>query len=204
MDQSNQQFILISYFPFIKLDHQICTIAEPNFLQTLLDNTIGSEVRGVAWVQSETISPILIIDRATELVEHLQSWSDQEIQNKFVFKHLWYNNVYALALIPKVEESTNRWKINFQLQFKYPPPPDLEFTVLFHPIQFISNSKADTYLKIRHLIKDITNIGFINSRDWDPSNPEKSLDKSIIIKNIVVDNSDNHLSFMKGLIDDNQ
>lgn len=208
MNLSDQnQVILISYFPFIKLDQQIINMVNPDFFQTLLGNTTDSKVRGVIWAQSELekVSPILIIDRATELVEHLQSWSDQKVQNKFVFKHLWYKNIYALALIPKIEESITRWKINFQLQFGYPSPSDLEFKVLFYPIQFISGSKADTYLKIKHLIGDTTiNIGFINSHDWDPSNPEKSLDKSITIENITVDNSDDHLSFMKDLIKDNQ
>lgn len=107
---------------------------------------------------------------------------------------------YAIALIPNIQRSVERWKIAYQLQTGFPPPTkDTEFQAFFQPVEF-SSQNGDTFNKIKHQMQPITEVGFLDPKDFQMDS-ELNPNAINFIQNIPTTNSDNFcIDFLKQLI----
>lgn len=170
--------VLLSYVPLLYAPPQMVMQELQNNEATALAEYIDElQVQGSAigclWANHDgKASPVFIYDDAREIVEHLKGWTENEVTKWFRYRIREKNGKYLIALFPNFEKSVNRWRMNFQLVYGYPPPKDIKFNIFFKPLYFISGSD-----NMFDVIKDELNpefrIGFIDRKNVDFENPER-------------------------------
>ena len=179
-----ESVVLLSYIPLLYAPSQMVMQElqsnDAKALTEYIDNLdVTCAATGCLWANHDgKAAPVFIYDNAQEIVDHLEAWTENEVTKWFRYKISAKDGKYLICLFPNVEKSVERWRMNFQLVYGYPPPKDMKFHIFFKPLYFTSGSK-----NMFDLIKDELDpefrIGFINKVDIDLENPENMDEESI-------------------------
>jgi hypothetical protein len=167
---------LISYIPLLWTppNHMVIDELTPDNIddfEAFLNNRHGGNAIACIWVHYEGHpSPVFAYEEATEIVEHLKVWTEDAVTDWFKVCIHEKGEKYTITLMPNVEKSVERWKMNFQLVHKFPPPKDMKYHILFKPLHFVSGAST-TYHLIKADMADSPYVGFINMNDVDIENP---------------------------------
>jgi len=104
--------ILIGYIPLL---YPSTTPGEYLGADQIPDFSISSEVhvRGVAWMadnQLTQVMPTFILEQAEAVFKHLEHWCEGDY-SRFKLHAVQKDNGYAIALIPSVEKSIQRFRL---------------------------------------------------------------------------------------------
>ena len=184
---SKQNHILISYFPFLEgiAGHQYST-DDIKQIDRILDNSKVPIINGIAWVyypfdKQETVIPVLVVDRAKELADHLVLWAENEIERRFDLFIDDRPEGYVLALMPNINESVKRYKLARLMMYEE-IIQDNDFQVLFGVLGTIC--KNGTYKAIKDKLLKKTYIGFVGPNDLDEDQNSISIVGPVGIKDV--------------------
>jgi len=173
-----EKAILFSYIPLL--------YAPPEaMMQELTNNNIEAvaafmeglrdgNAAACLWTEYEgQPAPVFLYPDAHDIAEHLELWTEGKPTQWFTTHLQVKNGKYLIILMPQVDRSVERWKINFQLIYKYPPPSDMKFEVFFKPLYFVSGSQ-NVFEIVEDRITHCPYIGFMDVDSFDLDNPENT------------------------------
>lgn len=154
--------VLVSYVPLLRgLPGQLVEAAE---LAPLLDTKVG-HVEAVVWTLGDEgeISPIFAMDRADEVFEHIVEWSEGAPATWFKLYVDENEDEYALALVPDVQRSLDRFLLARALLTGADASSHDEVRVVFRPLLF-RGPKSDVSRRALPLLSEAVTVGFLDVR----------------------------------------
>jgi hypothetical protein len=176
---AKNHYLIVSYMPRLVADpRRLLTREDLVKLLPEWEKQSGGEAMACLWgAKDGHAHPILMINHAQSLIDHLTTWAEGVPQRWFNL-HIYYSakyDRYAVALIPKLEMSIERHKLQHKLNTGADLPKNATFSLLFMPIKFTSRPKPATFLKLRHMIDKKATLAFVEGEGLD----EKTLGKNI-------------------------
>lgn len=172
---------LIHYSDFVKTPGEQIELGEENGIKEILEKLYAidtPQIQGVLWAhhpfedaespEDNDVIPIFIIDRANEIVDHLEQWMEND-NDRFSLHFEGRDNGYAIVLFPNPLKSVDRWK-QARLTYHEEFVMDKEFTVLFQTLG-VCCPNGKTYELIKDKLKSPVRLGFIDSKDVSLENP---------------------------------
>jgi hypothetical protein len=107
--------------------------------------------------------PIFVLDEAEQIFNHIVDWSEGSPTSWFNFHILSREKDYAIALIPKVEKSVERYKLAWELKNGEPIAQGMDYQILYKGVYFSSEPGAvsTTFKTVQPLLKPNVKIGFV-------------------------------------------
>ena len=174
--------ILISYVPLmlgeagVTFDNSLVG----KELAEFLDHLPSGEIHACIWMMKDDKPfPIFVIQDMDDIVDHMLIWSEDKPVNWFELKIASNAEKYAIALAPSLPKSIERWRLAYQLRVGYPPPKNVEYKVLFRPLNFTSGGGSSAYFQIKDKIGKELRIGFIDLKNVDRNNPNNIKDEDV-------------------------
>lgn len=172
-------YIVVSYVPLLRGAPGLTMAPQgaAKLLESVSDADTG-HVEAIVWAQddSEVPWPVLVLERADEVFEHLVEWSEGSPATWFKLAWLAGDGEYALALFPRVDKSVERYKLAHRLGTGQEIPADARFQVVFRPILFRGPESALSREMLQGLPACVR-VGFLSRRELpstlaeiDPSN----------------------------------
>jgi hypothetical protein len=168
---------LFSYFPLFNyngLEPGSELAAEPDRLADLIETMLSAydgHPVGIVWgldTEDNIYTPIIIIPRAKELVDHMKEWSESKVGERFrVILSRLERGGYGLMVAPILHCSINRWiSARFLYQEQLFPKDDHRFMVLFRPILATSES-CEAFSHAEPHLGDSIRIGLCDANGFD-------------------------------------
>lgn len=111
-------------------------------LTTFLDELPSGWIQGCLWALDEdAVFVNFVIDDAKKIASHLVEWSEYVPEEWFQVEIAETDDGYALALMPSIEKSIERVRIQAQLRYGYPLPTNKTHVVL-RPLHFGTSTKT--------------------------------------------------------------
>lgn len=155
---------MISYVPLLRPDNRYID-AKDEMTKTLKDlDNVDNFADGLAWTTDN--EPVFIMKNAKAIAEHIEEWSEYEVDKWFTLQ--WYRNEkgYVICLMPNVKMTVDRYKTTYKL-LNGVDLPDAKLTVVFKPIIFRCKD-TNTFDKVN---PTKIRIGFIDPEAVDTSEP---------------------------------
>lgn len=114
--------------------------------------------------------PVLVFEDMRAVVDHLEWWAEGKPAEWLELKIVRRGGKYAVALIPRVKRSIERWGVAYQLRTGFPPPETTKYNVIFRALHFVSGSK-NTFDSVADSLGPETEVGFVDLADIDRENP---------------------------------
>jgi len=136
---SDQKMIVISYVPL--LYKEAGNLYRDNMIEEIakeVDQSNSGRADGVAWTfEDGKSSPTLIMNKATEIAQHLKAWAENNPSEWFTFHYMKENGKYAIVLMPNIRASVERHGKTMKdlVGVDYNNP---NVSVVFRPIHFVS------------------------------------------------------------------
>jgi hypothetical protein len=123
-------------------------------------------VHGIAWLkypdpESETVIPVFIMDDGLAVAQHMSEWIDGD-SDRFTLMAQQYGGGYAIALVPDPQKSIARWKAARHL-YHGETVENEDFIVCYRQIGVFC--PGDRFAQLATLIRDYTDVGFVNKSD---------------------------------------
>ncbi len=161
--------LLIGYLPLF--DSNAAGVAPGSYVDLeswdSLQQQVGDvTVHGIAWLKypdpnSESVIPVFIMDDGLAVASHMSEWIDGDPE-RFSLMAQQYEGGYAIALVPDPQKSINRWKAARHL-YHGETVGDEEFIVCYRQIGVFC--LGDRFAKLIPLLRDFTDVGFVNKSD---------------------------------------
>jgi hypothetical protein len=151
--------VLVSYVPLLRgLPGQL---VDPAAVAPLLDTGAG-HVEAVVWAVGDggEFLPMLAMARAEEVFEHLVEWSEGSPATWFKLLIDENDDEYAMALVPDVQRSLDRFHVARSLIVGADVPP-AEVRVVFQPLVF-RGPKSDVSRQVLPTLRDEVAVGFVD------------------------------------------
>lgn len=148
-------YVLISYVPLLRgkagsyLDLSAQSGGNLDKIKEIIGPAFDSapdDVKGCAWQTSDgSPQPLLVIDHMDEIINHLIEWGDGVPQRWFNLHLYEHNNRYAVALIPNLERSIERFISAMKIFNNIEVDRRSKFNLIFRPLMFTSAPHPKTY-----------------------------------------------------------
>lgn len=151
--------ILVSYVPLLHgFAGQLLT---PDAVEPLLDTDAG-HVDAILWAADHAgrFSLVLAMARAVEVFEHLVEWSEGSPATWFKLLYDESDDEYAMALVPDVRRSLDRFRLAHFLATGVEASHD-EVQVVFQPLLFRGPKSDVTRRALPRLGQKVT-VGFVD------------------------------------------
>jgi hypothetical protein len=191
--------IVISYIPLLEADRAISPDLKK--IQKQIESGNGN-AKFCMWYRIENVlTAILCYEKGRKVADHFNKWSEGKPEDWFTFAHLSDGEKYVLALIPNLQKSFERNSINVQLETGYPlPKSDIKF--FFEPLTFKSRH-VSTYDVVVPLLEEKVQVGIVEPKDVDPSNPQNFDSSRVrILGSFTVENSELSDSLLSQMLKD--
>lgn len=168
--ENGVSFIVLSYIPLLcGAAGETVDVSKPDRVADLISyvNSLPDGcAEGCVWVLDKDGSPypVLIMPSAKEIADHLVMWAEGSPSEWFDLHIRVRGEKYALALVPKIYKSVERFEIAYQLRNGFPIPEDSHNTILFKPLHFCAGSSS-TFHKVEKNIGRKVQVGLIDPDD---------------------------------------
>jgi hypothetical protein len=116
-------------------------------LERLLSHLPSGEAHACLWTESAGhVSPVLVLDQAEAIAEHLIEWAEGDPGSWFRLAIGEHQGLYALALLPNLARSCERFKLARRLA-GLPAPDGVEYCHVYRPLHFVSG-REHTYDRV--------------------------------------------------------
>ena len=155
--------VLVSYIPLLRGSPG--KLVDPAEVAPLLDTDAG-HVDAIAWAAGDDgeLSPVLAMDRANDVFDHLVEWSEGAPATWFKLVVDESDDEYAMALVPDAQRSLDRFLLAWSLLAGTDVPSADEVRVLFQPLVF-RGPKSDVSRRALPLLRGEVTIGFLDVRE---------------------------------------
>jgi len=153
-----EDMIVVGYVPLLYCDRSNPSKEE---LVDMMTKPVQTHVHGCAWFLDGTkFVPMFVIDRAAEVVEHMEIWAENKIDQWFNINWTREGDEYVVALVPDHDKSVERTRMNYQIRVGYPLPQDIKVNVIFKFLSFLGNMKeVDLGETTDFYVVDIKDVG---------------------------------------------
>jgi hypothetical protein len=128
--------VVVSYFPMSPLSGSM------EELKAVMDSLPDGCADACAWAEVKgEVSPVLLMNNARALAEHMKEWSEGKPTEWFSLVIEETDGKYAVALVPRIDKSVERNRIAYHLKNGWPLPENTKFEVAFGTVRFVSESK---------------------------------------------------------------
>lgn len=196
-------YMIVSYVPLLDnpLDAAGQTFdlvgrASIKKLVDLVDQT-DNTVNGVLWCGDKNVGyhPVLVIEHAKAIAEHLIFWSEDNPEEWFDLKYYFTDERYYMALYPRLEKSVKRFRSAVEMKTGLPPDKNSKFNILFKPLTYVSSENASFQrIKDSFVSQSKVSVGLIDITDV-------KIDWGTIDKGLIHPISEFNLIYDKGLAD---
>jgi hypothetical protein len=195
--------IIISYIPLL-LDNRTIVDPEDSEIESILKDAleVNSGADFCLWVDKDgQASPVLVFSNAEDLADHINTWSENKPEEWFDIQLNQISDSYSIALMPRLEKSVERWRVNYQLTTGYPPKRDLNVNLVFNPLHF-ATKHSPVFENVKPHIKSKTKIGLLNLNGVKPEEIQEKLDTESIMWLGPFDTKWENNDYMKNLLND--
>jgi hypothetical protein len=186
-----ERYIVISYVPLLKTDPQLLirsleqqdtgtTIDVAIEISNALAQAPDVHVQACVWmhdIATNAFSPVLLMDNAAEVADHLVAWAEN---NPAAWFHAYMEQIdeerYIILLFPNLSKSIQRFKLNCIQAQEFIPQSDADYTMMFKPLEFVSQG-TNLFPEVAPHLTDKISIGFLDTKDFDQQNPGESVEK---------------------------
>jgi hypothetical protein len=163
--------LVVSYVPL--LTGEAGSLVDSEDLAGLVDQLPSGGADACIWLMRDHQPiPVFVMENANDIIDHLVAWSEEKPIEWFSLKIMDRDGKYAIALIPNLEKSVERWRMAYHLRVGYPVPTNAHFNIFFRTINFVSGGKT-SYHSVKDMIGPETQVGFIDLKDVDRNDPSK-------------------------------
>jgi hypothetical protein len=178
MSEKPSNIILISYMPLLMPEGPLSDI---NILETMSDQTMeelenslgdGAHVEACLWTSDKELkspTPVFVMENAHAVAEHLEEWSENNVDKWFKLTFVEKDGKYIVILWPNLDESSARFKVRYLIE-KEDFLEDAKFTHFFQPLFFISGTN-NTFTDIKSKIGSKASIGFLDFKNLNVDDP---------------------------------
>ena len=182
--------VIIGYVPLmypgdIRLDME--------YFANDIANVPEISIIGCAWTINEKKenSPIFVIDRAQEVLDHMKFWAEDKPEKWFKVHWTRKGDKYAIALVPEPQMMADRFRVNFQLQNGFPFPKGRKTQIFYRFLSFTASRSGV------ELGKEV-DMYFLDKKHTE-NIEQKALSESLLVGRFkVVRDSDTAKSILKG------
>jgi hypothetical protein len=126
----------------------------------------------VLWTMGDAgPSPVLVMENADAIYDHLVSWSEGDPTEWFTLTLMRRGGKYLIGLAPDIKRSVDRFKIARQLSTGLPVPHDAEFSVMFRCLYFVSGS-SNTFDSVEDRVPAELRVGLMDKSLLNLEDPE--------------------------------
>lgn len=174
----NSSIAIISYVPLLNPEVLGPGPLTPEQVGKHLENFHHGNASGCLWFEDivegkPEFSACFLIPKAAEIAEHMYYWSEDQPEKWFEVRYdTSVTGDYTLSLIPKVQMSIDRYKMNYQLTYGFPMPKTMKTSVFFQSISI--SSKRD----ILPISQTKMSIRLVDPQNVDLKEIEKTMAKS--------------------------
>lgn len=136
---SDTTYLVVSYVPLLRgVPGMMLELEQANDALDAALQTEAGRVEAVVWALDESGSPwpVLVLERAAEVYEHLVEWSEGNPAAWFTLAWTAAGGSYALALVPRYDRSIERYRAARILFAGEAVPADAQFKIVFVPVTF--------------------------------------------------------------------
>lgn len=167
--------ILVSYIPLLYSEPGINQSKEQieKMKEALQESDLGN-AKGAVWSRENGEAVLtLVIDKAAEIVNHLNMWSEGKPEEWFTFQVVQNEGGYGISIMPELEKSFERFRIQNGLSTNFDAK---QVQIFFRPLVFLSKAtkaydmaKSDIKDKIRVYLIDseLVNIGKFSENQFN-------------------------------------
>jgi len=145
----------ISYWPLLTGEPGLQLDVNSEQIQGMVDKLNEYDAGGAdgcLWaIENDQPVPVLILDRAKEVADHIQYWSEQRPSDWFNIYVKDRSNKYAVVLAPNLKKSLDRLRVATMMVHETTFPPGTEFITLFRPLSFVTG-RAMAFNQLREKI----------------------------------------------------
>jgi len=188
-----EKYIVVSYVPLLTATKRILKTPSEQYtpehateiaeeIGGTLEDTPSVHVKACLWLQTSEdeapeFCPVFLIDNATEVVDHLLYWCENDVAAWFyLYLEKIDNERYIALLFPNLSKSIERFKLACMAYADFVPQSDADYSLVFKPLEFLSQG-ATMFDSVQGHLGDELKIGFLNTDEFDQSHPETCLDK---------------------------
>jgi hypothetical protein len=157
------EYLVISFIPLLRATPGQILEMGGDDLERILDTASDlGHVHAIIWGLDDAGAswPVLVIDRAREIVDHLLEWSESNPAEWFEIHVEESSSEYTLALVPRMDMSIERFRAARLLFAGEVLPPDARFRVISCPIVFSGPRTPTT--PVLDQLPDPMQIGFLD------------------------------------------
>jgi hypothetical protein len=166
-------YVVVSYWPLVDINKpKLFTKGAVQDLQDYLDSTPKVDIIGCLWLlDNDNPIPVLVVDRAKELRDHMLTWCEKDPSKWFRFCiQEAADEKYILIIYPDIEKSIERFKSACIYIHNFSPADDARYQVICSPLRFFGSSSAN-YKQIKNQLSGNITVGFIDTKDVDLTDP---------------------------------
>jgi len=143
--------LIFSYIPLVYGDPTANYLSNPEKIMSLVENAEPGAKGAIWYGNGKKTGVVLVYDNAKEIKEHLIAWTERKPKEWFKLIADVKDGMYSIVLMPILEKSVERWRLQYLISNGYQAPDDLKITFIFKPLNFVTTrpSKMSKNVKER-------------------------------------------------------
>jgi hypothetical protein len=135
-------------------------------LDHLLSQLPSGEADACLWTESAGhVNSVLVLEQAEAIADHLTEWAEGDPGSWFRVAIGQHQGRYALALLPDLTRSRDRFEQALRLA-GLPAPDGVEYCYVYRPLHFVSGRKH-AFESVGHRIPSRVTLGVLDLADVD-------------------------------------
>jgi len=183
MNKPNSRTIalVVSYIPFFDYTKAKAGLGgtSPEELTRILDDVQKSDAgrcKGIAWTVDERgfASPVMIVQNAWALKEHMQGWAEGDLQSWFSIHYERDSQGLVFAMVPDFEKTVERTNRSSAMVGSPILKEDMDYEVFSLPITF-ETDKTENFDRARDFFGPDMKVYFLEEefvKEGQPFNPD--------------------------------
>jgi len=139
-----------------------------------LENSLGdgAHVEACLWTLDDELgspTPVFVMENAHAIAEHLEGWSENDVEKWFKLAFVENDGKYVVMLWPNLDESVARFKLRYLIE-EEDFLEDAKFSLFFQPLFFVSGT-SNMFTDIKSKIGSKASIGFLDFKNLNADDP---------------------------------
>lgn len=157
--------VLFSYIPLVWGDPSANYLENPKALQGLVENADATAKCAIWYGHNDKHCIAFAVDQAADIKNHLMLWSEGKPNAWFDLIGHQKDGMYSIVLMPKLDKSVERWKLNYQLLNGFPAPKDAKFQLFFKPLNFVTGKPSKMAGNVKTFKDSKVSFGLIDTKN---------------------------------------
>ena len=166
------RLLLLSYIPLLRGIAGTLVEEGMTALDHMLSQLPSGEAHACLWTESAGhVSPVLVLEQAEAIADHLIEWAEGDPGSWFRLAIGQHRGRYALALLPDLTRSRERFELARRLA-GLPAPDDAEYCHVYRPLHFVSG-REHIYESVSRRVPSRVRLGIVDRAAVDPAHPDQ-------------------------------